>query len=29
VMAVVMDRLKVAGIENISAVTQPLQENRK
>jgi len=26
---VVMDRLKLAGIENISAVTQPLEEKRK
>jgi biopolymer transport protein ExbD/biopolymer transport protein TolR len=28
-LAVVMDKLKLAGVENISAVTQPLQENRK
>jgi biopolymer transport protein TolR len=28
-MVVVMDRLKLAGIENISAVTQPLEEKRK
>jgi biopolymer transport protein ExbD/biopolymer transport protein TolR len=28
-IAVVMDRLKLAGIENISAVTQPLQQPRR
>ena len=28
-LAVVMDRLKLAGIENVSVVTQPLQESKK
>ena len=28
-IAVVMDRLKLAGIENISVVTQPLEKSRK
>ena len=29
VIAVVMDHLKVAGIENISVVTQPLEKSKK
>jgi biopolymer transport protein ExbD/biopolymer transport protein TolR len=28
-IAVVMDRLKLAGIENISVVTQPLEQSKK
>ena len=28
-LVVVMDRLKLSGIENISAVTQPLQETKR
>lgn len=29
VIAIVMDRLKLAGIENISVVTQPLEKSKK
>ena len=28
-LAVVMDRLKVAGIENVSVITQPIEETRR